>query len=61
VTKRVAEAKPITCDDILLEEHTVIGMAIGPRSDGHPQKIPAIGRVKPRFLGYGHGYGYPQI
>jgi len=27
-------------------------MAIGPRLDGHPQKIPAMDRVKPRFYGY---------
>jgi len=26
-------------------------MTIGPRSDGYSQKIPLIGRVKPRFHG----------
>ena len=35
----------------------MIGMTIGPRPDGHPQKIPAMGRVKPRFYGYGLGSG----
>jgi len=34
-----------------------VGMAIGPRSNGYPQKIPIMGRVKPRFHGYGHGSG----
>jgi len=33
-----------------------VGMAIGPSPDGHPQKIPATGRIKPRFLGHGYGY-----
>ncbi|KEH29257.1 PIF1-like helicase [Medicago truncatula] len=28
-----------------------------PRFDGHPQKISAMGRVKPRFHGYRHGSG----
>ena len=30
-------------------------MTIGPRPDGHPQEKPAMGRVKPRFYGYGLG------
>ncbi|KEH29204.1 hypothetical protein MTR_4g028890 [Medicago truncatula] len=41
-------------------------MAITPRPDGHPQKISAMGRVKPRFYRYGlvsgednvNGYGH---
>ncbi|AES81353.1 hypothetical protein MTR_7g091360 [Medicago truncatula] len=33
--------------------HPYTWMAIRPRSDGHPQKIPVMGRVKPRFHGYG--------
>jgi len=37
-------------------------MAIGPKPYGHPQKIPTMGRVKPRFMGLGLGMGnYPQI
>ena len=34
-----------------------IGMAIGPRPDRYPQKISAMGRVKPRFHRYGHEFG----
>jgi len=34
-----------------------IRMTIGPRPYGHPQKIPAMGRVKPCFHGSGLGYG----
>jgi len=34
-----------------------IGMAIGPMFKGYPQKIPTMGRVKPRFYGSGHGSG----
>jgi len=42
-------------------------MTIGPRPDGYPQKIPTMGRVKPRFQGFElesgyyanlNGYGY---
>ncbi|AES63917.1 hypothetical protein MTR_2g014810 [Medicago truncatula] len=40
-------------------------MAIGPRLDGYPQKIPTMGRVKPRFHGYGesagNGWGYEHL
>jgi len=36
---------------------TCIGMAIGLMSNGYPQKIPTMGRVKPRFYGSGHGSG----
>ncbi|KEH43948.1 hypothetical protein MTR_1g105685 [Medicago truncatula] len=32
-------------------------MAIGPKPYGHPQKIPAMGRVKYRFHGSGAGNG----
>ena len=39
-----------------------LGMTIGPRFYGHPQKIPTMDRVKPRFMGLGLGMGnYPQI
>ncbi|AES80985.1 hypothetical protein MTR_7g087240 [Medicago truncatula] len=38
-------------------------MAIGPRPYGHLQKIPALGRVKPRFHGSGadNGCGYGHL
>jgi len=32
-------------------------MTIEPRADGHPRKISAMGRVKPRFYGYWLGSG----
>ena len=39
-----------------------LGMTIGPRLYGHPQKIPTIGRVKSRFMGLGLGIGnYLQL
>jgi len=34
-----------------------LGMAIGLRPYGYPQKIPTMGRVKSRFCGFGHGSG----
>jgi len=34
-----------------------VGMAIGPRSYGYPQKISTMGRVKPRFSWVWHGSG----
>ena len=34
-----------------------IEMAIGPRSNGYPQKIPIIERIKSRFHGSGYGSG----
>jgi len=34
-----------------------LGMAIGPMPNGYPQKIPTMDRVKPRFYGFGHGFG----
>lgn len=37
-------------------------MAIGPKPDGHPQKISTMGRVNAAFMGMGLGRGnYPQI
>jgi len=34
----------------------LVGMTIGPKSYRHPQKIPAMGRVKLHFHGSGLGY-----